>query len=92
MSVEHVEGKNKGTVMLYALSTCQWCMKTKALLKELGIGFSCIYVDLLDAEERDNMLREINRLTGSYSFPTLVIDGKKFVVGFREDEITEALT
>ena len=25
--------------MLYALSTCQWCHKTKVLLEELGIAF-----------------------------------------------------
>ena len=29
MAVEHVNGNEKGSVMLYALSTCGWCAKTK---------------------------------------------------------------
>ena len=36
MAVEHVTGKNKGKVMLYALSTCGWCGKTKELLQADG--------------------------------------------------------
>ena len=32
MAVNHVAGRNKGKVMLYALSTCGWCAKTKELL------------------------------------------------------------
>jgi len=29
MAMTHVDGKNKGKIMLYALSTCVWCKKTK---------------------------------------------------------------
>jgi len=29
MVVEHVPGRNAGQVMLYALSTCVWCKKTR---------------------------------------------------------------
>ena len=46
LTFEHVKGKNKGDVKLYALSTCVWCGKTKDLLNELGIEFKFIYVDL----------------------------------------------
>ena len=33
MALQHVAGKNKGHIVLYALSTCPWCGKTKKLLK-----------------------------------------------------------
>ena len=39
VKMEHVEGKNKGEVVLFALSTCGWCKKTRMLLEELGIEF-----------------------------------------------------
>jgi glutaredoxin-like protein NrdH len=91
MAVEHVDGKNKGTVMLYALSTCGWCAKTKELLRELGIAFDYSYVDLLDGEEQDRAMDAVEKFNPSGSFPTLVIDNRKCIVGFKEKEIREAL-
>ncbi len=91
MAVEHVDGKNKGKVMLYALSTCGWCAKTKALLRELGIAFDYTYVDLLDGKEQDDAMDQVEKFNPSGSFPTLVLDDRKCIVGFRENEIREAL-
>lgn len=91
MAVEHVDGKNKGTVMLYALSTCGWCNKTKELLRQMGVAFDYSYVDLLDGTEQDNAIAQVEKYNPSGSFPTLVIDNKKVIVGFREQEIREAL-
>ena len=91
MSVEHVSGKNKGNVMLYALSTCGWCRKTKTLLNELGVEYDFTDVDLLKGEERDTAIKEITRHNPSCSFPTLVINNDRCIVGFREDAIREAL-
>lgn len=78
--------------MLYALSTCQWCNKTKELLQELGVEFSYQYVDLIEGKELDEAMDAIEKLNPRGSFPTLVIDGKRCIVGFREDEIREALS
>ncbi len=36
MEVKYVPGKNEGKFMLYALSTCGWCRKTKSFLDKLG--------------------------------------------------------
>lgn len=91
MTVEHVNGKKVGKVMLYALSTCGWCGKTKELLKELGIDFDFVYVDLLEDPERETVLNEIERWNPKGSFPTLVIRNEKSIVGFRDTEIREAL-
>jgi len=89
---EHVEGEDKGRVVLYALSTCGWCAKTKELLKDLGVRHSFVYVDLLPSAEIEEALQEVERYNPSGSFPTLVIDESKVIVGFREEEIREALS
>lgn len=89
MAPEHVDGKNKGKVMLYALSTCGWCAKTKDLLRELGIAFDYVFVDLLDGEEQNTAMDQVEKFNPSGSFPTLVIDDRKSIVGFKEKEIRE---
>ena len=91
MVVEHVNGKKKGKVMLYALSTCGWCARTKELLRTLGVEFDYVYVDMLDGKEQDEAMNEVEKWNPKGSFPTLVIRDEKGIVGFREDEIREAL-
>lgn len=91
MATEHVNGKNRGKVMLYALSTCGWCAKTKDLLRQIGVEFDYVYVDLLDGKEQDDAITMVEKFNPSGSFPTLVIDNKKTIIGFREQEIREAL-
>ena len=90
MGTEHVAGKNRGGVMLYALSTCGWCARTKDLLKELGVEFDFTYVDLLDGKEQDKAMDQVEKFNPKGSFPTLVINDRKAIVGFREQEIREA--
>ena len=90
LQVERVEGENKGKIMLYALSTCGWCRKTKELLNELGVEYEYIYVDLLEDEDEDAAMDEIKKWNPRLSFPTLVIDDK-CIVGFKENEIREAI-
>jgi glutaredoxin-like protein NrdH len=90
MDFEHVFGKDKGKITLYALSTCIWCKKTKELLSSLGVTFDYIYVDLLKGDDRDRAVEVVKHFNSSVSFPTLVIGGKS-IVGFREKDIKEAL-
>ncbi|MBS4015679.1 MAG: glutaredoxin family protein [Candidatus Latescibacteria bacterium] len=89
MKINHVQGKNKGKIMIYALSTCGWCKKTKAFLKENNIAFDCIDVDLLDNEERDKVVAEIKKWNPRVSFPTIVINDDKCIAGFDEDKLNE---
>jgi len=91
MELVHQKGKNKGKIVLYALSTCVWCGKTKQLLMDLGVDFSYIYVDLLDRKDLDTIYTEVKRWNPSGSFPVVVIDDRKCIVGFKENEIREAL-
>ncbi len=52
MTVEHIPGRDVGWVMLYAISTCVWCKKTRRLLDEFGIAYNYEYVDLLPGTVR----------------------------------------
>lgn len=88
---EVVEGEDKGKVMLYALSTCVWCKKTKRLLSDLGVKYSFIFVDKLEGKEREEVVSELKKYNKRGSFPTIVIDDDKVIVGFKEDEIKEKL-
>ena len=91
MTFEHVKGKDRGKVVLYALSTCVWCKKTKRLLTELGIEFSYVFVDQLQGDERDRILNELSHYNAMRSFPTLVIDDNLTIIGFQERRIREVL-
>ena len=91
MAMEHVEGKNKGNVVLYALSTCGWCKKTRMLLEDLGVEFNYVYVDLTEGEERSKVIEDVQKWNPQLSFPTVVINNKDVIVGFKEDQIKEKL-
>ena len=78
-------------VHFYGLSTCVWCRRTRALLEELGVPFDYMYVDLLQGQERQDAIAEVRRWNKAGSFPTLVIDGARAVVGFRAEETKKAL-
>jgi glutaredoxin len=82
-----VEGRKSGRIRLYALSTCVWCKKTKRLLGELGLGYEYVDVDLLGREDNAAAREEIIRWNPRGSFPTIVVDGKRSIVGFDEAEI-----
>jgi glutaredoxin-like protein NrdH len=87
-----VDGENKGDVVLYALSTCGWCRKTKRFLGELGVQYKYKDVDLLSGAERDEVIQEVERWNPRRSFPIIVINGKEAVVGYDVDRIKELLT
>ncbi|NYT13312.1 MAG: glutaredoxin family protein [Candidatus Methanofastidiosa archaeon] len=92
LTFEHVNGEKKGDVKLYALSTCVWCGKTKDLLKELGVDFNFVFVDLLQGDTKQYAIDEVKKYNKNCSFPTLVINNYKVIVGFKEAEIKEALS
>ena len=85
----HIKGKDVGKVMLYTLSTCIWCRKTKNLLKEIGIDFTYEDVDLLEGEDEEKATEEMDKYSTNPSFPLILVDGKLFNMGFDEDKIRQ---
>ena len=90
MKSEHIEGKDKGKIVLYALSTCTWCSKTKNLLSSFGVKYDYVYVDLLKGKDREEAVSEIKRINPNITFPTVAV-GDKVIIGFNEKAIRAAL-
>lgn len=92
MKLKQVSGEDRRKVVLFALSTCGWCKKTKKLLNYLGVAYSYVDVDQLEEEdEKTEAVNELKKWNPKCSFPTLVIDDESCVVGFKEDEIKKAI-
>jgi len=92
MKTNKVLGKNsKHKVILYAISTCAWCKRTKNFLKANHIEFEYVDVDLCSEEDREEIRKNILKRGGRLSYPTIVIDDKVLITGFRDDKIKEAL-
>ena len=77
-------------VKIYTLSTCSHCRATKKFLDDCEIEYNFTDVDALKGEERKAILEDIKKINPRCSFPTIII-GDKVIVGFKEDEIKEAL-
>jgi glutaredoxin len=77
-------------VKIFTLSTCSHCKATKKFLNENGITFEFIDVDQVQGTQRENILKEVVKYNPQRSFPTIII-GDRIIIGFKEDDIREAL-
>ena len=77
-------------VKLYSLSTCSHCKSTKKFLSDCTVMYDFVDVDLLQGDERKAILEDVKKFNPKCSFPTIII-GDKVIVGFKENEIREAL-
>ena len=77
-------------IQVFSLSTCSHCKSTKKFLSECGVKYEFTDVDLIDGAERNAILEDIKKLNPKCSFPTIII-GDKVIIGYKEDEIKEAL-
>ncbi len=82
------DGKDKP--MVYALSTCPYCKRTKRFLDTHKIEYDVIDVDLLDDAKQDEVMDKVEKLTGKRSFPVVII-GKEIIVGHDEEKLKKAL-
>jgi glutaredoxin len=84
------ESKLPPKVKIFTLSTCSHCKATKKFLNENGITFEFIDVDQVQGTQRENILKEVVKYNPQRSFPTIII-GDRIIIGFKEDDIREAL-
>ena len=92
MELKHVDGENKGDVILFALSTCGWCKKVRMLLEDLEVEYDYIYVDLTSGDERTEAVDSLKKFNENVSFPTLVINNKDVILGYEKEEIESKLS
>jgi glutaredoxin len=76
---------------LYALSTCAWCKKTKKFLKENDIEYEYVDVDLTNDEDHEKIRQDMIDRGSEPSYPTIIVDNKTVITGFRVDLLKEAL-
>lgn len=79
------------SIAFYGLSSCVHCRQAREFLEERKIPFEAHYVDLAEGQERSRLIEEVREHNPSISFPTIVVDGSKVIIGFRPDELSEAL-
>ena len=78
------------SVKIFSLSTCSHCGATKKFLGECNVQYEFTDVDLLQGDERAAILEDVKKLNPRCSFPTIII-GEKVIIGYKEDQIKEAL-
>lgn len=91
MNIQHVEGQDKGRVLMYALSTCIWCKMTKSLLRELNVAYDYVDVDQLEEEEKEQVRATVRKWNPVGNYPTIVIDDRECLAGYDEDKIRARL-
>jgi len=70
-----IPGRNtKHKVLLYAISTCAWCRKTKEFLKINGVEYEYLDIDLCSDEDREEVRQDILNRGGRLSYPTVIVD------------------
>jgi len=92
MEFSKVSGtKTDHKVTVYALSTCVWCKMTKQFLKDNNVAFEFVDVDLLDEKDKSKVHETILSKGGALNYPTTIVDDQKVIMGFRKDQLKEAL-
>jgi glutaredoxin-like protein NrdH len=92
MKFSKVSGKkSQHKVVLYALSTCAWCKLTQQFLKDNSIKYKYVNVDLCEEEDKQKIRQHIQSKGGPLSYPTVIVDDKVLITGFRKDKLKEAL-
>jgi glutaredoxin len=87
--IKKVSGKKTKDILVFSLSTCVWCDKSRELLDELGLEYGHLIVDLMDDDaEQQEVFNILGKYGDNIGFPMILInDGEKVIMGFNEAEI-----
>jgi glutaredoxin len=79
-------------VSIYTLSTCMWCKKCKAYLKDRDIKYKYIDLDNLSPKQKSEILEYLREKykPDRIAYPFLVCDDK-FVVGYDPNKYEEIM-
>ena len=85
--------KSDRNIVMFALSTCQWCQKAKQWLKDNSYSYQFIDVDLLPLMEKRELKRSLMKLYEvMVRYPFLIVDGELFHAGFSEEKYKELVS
>lgn len=83
--------KNKHSVLMYAISTCGWCKRSKKMLKEMDVEYEYVDIDLSSDEIKQKIRQDILRRGGRLVYPTIIIDDKTLLVNPSKEKLKEVL-
>jgi glutaredoxin len=87
-----VKGSKKDhEVLVYALSTCGWCKKTKQFLNDNGVEYEYVDFDLASPEERQPIIDELTSKNIPLAFPITIVNNKTMIRGYNPDKLREEL-
>jgi glutaredoxin len=88
-----VEGKDsRHEIEIYALSTCGFCKRAMAFLKDQSIAYRYVHVDQTSMDLKNKAKAELNaKFNEHVSFPYAVIDGEQTLIGFIEADWRKTL-
>jgi len=89
---ETVEGSKKNIdVTILTLSTCMWCKKCKAWLKDRDVQYRFVDVDKIDFKEKSKILDYLKeKYQSRISYPFMICDDE-FVVGYKPNRYEDLL-
>lgn len=84
--------KDNQEVSIFTLSTCMWCKKCKAYLKDKDIKYKYIDIDQISYDQKAKILDFLrnNYKPNRIAYPFLVCDDK-FVVGYDPNKYEELI-
>lgn len=88
-----VKGSKKSPrLQILTLSTCGFCRRGMDFLQSLDFEFEYIHLDKLPQEEKNKLKEEFKaRFQCNLSYPALILDGQKHVIGFVKKVWEESL-
>jgi glutaredoxin-like protein NrdH len=79
-------------ITVYALSTCGFCRRALAYLDKNSVKYRYVYMDHIPLETKAEAKRVLKeRFKVDISFPFVVIDGDRHLVGFIEADWAKTL-
>lgn len=77
-------------VLMYTLSTCPWCRKTKKYFKDRNIPFDFVDYDIASEKEQERISAEMIKHTDHIAFPFVRI-GDKVIIGYNPEQYDELI-
>ena len=87
-----VEGSKKNRdITILTMSTCMWCKKCKAWLKEHDVQYKYIEVDQIDFREKSKIIDYVrDKYQSRISYPFMICDDD-FIVGYNPNRYEELM-
>lgn len=77
-------------IVVYGLSTCPWCRKTKQYFTDMQIDFDYINYDLANEEEQSKIMQDMKELGSGNAFPFVKI-GEEVIIGYNPEKFSTLL-